>query len=68
MGPDHGVLGATFKAARVLQMASMIAIIGITANFISEMVNADATPPSVLIAILSIVSILAKTILTRGPS
>ncbi|KAL6252849.1 hypothetical protein RBB50_000568 [Rhinocladiella similis] len=57
MGPDHGVLGATFKATRALQMASMIATIGITANFISEMVSAGATPPPVLVAILSIVCI-----------
>ena len=56
MGPNHGALGATFKATRALQVASMIAIISITANFISEMVNAGATPPSVIIAILSIVS------------
>jgi hypothetical protein len=56
MGPNHGVLGATFKATRALEMASMIAIIGITANFISEMVSAGATPPPVLVAILSIVS------------
>ena len=55
MGPDHGVLGATFKIARGLQAASMIAIIGITANFISEMVSAGAIPPAVLVAILSIV-------------
>lgn len=55
MGPNHGVLGATFKATRALQMASMIAIIGITANFISEMVSAGATPPSLIVAILSIV-------------
>jgi len=57
MGPDHGVLGATFKATRALQVASLLAIIGITANFISEMVSAGATPPSVLVAILSIVCI-----------
>ncbi|KAK7898103.1 hypothetical protein LTR67_004735 [Exophiala xenobiotica] len=57
MGPNHGVLGATFKATRALEMASMIAIIGITANFISEMVSAGATPPPVLVAILSIVCI-----------
>jgi hypothetical protein len=55
MGPDHGVLGATFKVARALQAASMIAMIGITANFISEMVSAGATPPPILIGILSIV-------------
>ncbi|KAI1609157.1 hypothetical protein EDD37DRAFT_141333 [Exophiala viscosa] len=57
MGPDHGVLGATFKATRALQMASMLAVVGITANFISEMVSAGATPPSVIVAILSIVCI-----------
>lgn len=57
MGPDHGVLGATFKATRALQMASMIAVIGITANFVSEMVGAGATPPPVLVATLSIVSV-----------
>ena len=55
LGPDHGVLGITFKAARALEAASMIAIIGITANFISEMVSAGATPPPVLIGTLSIV-------------
>ncbi|EXJ83625.1 hypothetical protein A1O1_07248 [Capronia coronata CBS 617.96] len=57
MGPDNGVLGATFKATRALEVASMVAIIGITANFISEMVSAGATPPPVLVAILSIVCI-----------
>ncbi|KEF56989.1 uncharacterized protein A1O9_07179 [Exophiala aquamarina CBS 119918] len=57
MGPDHGVLGATFKVARALQAASMIAVIGITSNFISEMVSAGATPPPILIGILSIVCI-----------
>ncbi len=70
MGPDHGVLGATFKATRALQVASMIAIIGITANFISEMVSAGATPPSVLVAILSIVSATGtpRVICTDGSS
>lgn len=58
MGPDHGVLGATFKATRALQVASMLAVIGITANFISEMVSAGATPPPVLVAILSIVCVV----------
>ncbi|RVX65892.1 hypothetical protein B0A52_10256 [Exophiala mesophila] len=57
LGPDHGVLGITFKAARALEAASMIAIIGITANFISEMVSAGATPPPVLIGTLSIVCV-----------
>jgi hypothetical protein len=66
MGPDHGVLGATFKATRALQIASMIAIIGMTANFISEMVSAGATPPSLLIAILSIVGTAQKQVSRLG--
>ena len=60
MGADHGVLGATLKATRALQIASMIAVIGMTANFISEMVSAGATPPSLLVAILSIVSAIEQ--------
>lgn len=55
-GPDYGVLGATFKITRVLQAVSMIAIIGMTANFISEMVSANTAPPNVLIGTLSVVS------------
>ena len=51
----YGALGATFKICRILQAMSLIAIIGMTANFISEMVNAKADPPSVLIGVLSIV-------------
>jgi hypothetical protein len=55
-GPDYGALGATFKVTRALQAVSMIAIIGMTANFISEMVSSNATPPNVLIGTLSVVS------------
>ena len=55
-GPDYGALGATFKIARILQAVSMIAIIGMTANFIAEMVSSNVTPPDVLIGTLSVVS------------
>jgi hypothetical protein len=34
----------------------MIAIIGMTANFISEIVSANVAPPNVLIGTLSVVS------------
>lgn len=54
----YGALGATFKISRILQSVSLIAIIGMTANFISEMVNAKVTPPSVLVGILSIVRVI----------
>ena len=61
-GPDHGALGATFKITRVLQAVSMIAVIGMTANFISEMVSANASPPKVLIGTLAVVGTALKSI------
>jgi hypothetical protein len=56
-GPDYGALGATFKATRALQAVSMIAIIGMAANFIAEMVSSNVAPPNVLIGTLSVVCI-----------
>ncbi|RMZ89645.1 hypothetical protein DV736_g3120, partial [Chaetothyriales sp. CBS 134916] len=57
MAGPTGALASTFKITRGLQIVSMIAIIGMTANFVSEMVSAGATPPSVLIGTLSVVCI-----------
>ncbi|KAI9841776.1 MAG: hypothetical protein M1838_003421 [Thelocarpon superellum] len=54
---QHGALGATFSIVRALQAVSLIAIIGMTANFISEMVSANTTPPNVLIGTLSVTCI-----------
>jgi hypothetical protein len=54
-GPNHGALGASFKIARVLQAACLIAIIGMTANFISEMVSRSTTPPKVLVGTITVV-------------
>lgn len=54
--PQYGALGAALQLARVFQMCSLIAIIGMTANFISEIVSNDLTPPDVLIGTISIVS------------
>ncbi|KAL1954005.1 hypothetical protein VTO42DRAFT_1826 [Malbranchea cinnamomea] len=56
-GPNHGALGMAFKAARVLQAVCMIAIVGMTANFIAQMVSSGASPPDVLVATLSVVCI-----------
>jgi hypothetical protein len=53
---DNGALGATFVVCRGMQAVSLIAIIGMTANFISEMVSADTVPPNVLVGTLSVVS------------
>ncbi|KAJ9664154.1 hypothetical protein H2198_000372 [Neophaeococcomyces mojaviensis] len=52
---NQGALGATFVLCRAAQAASMIAIIGMTSNFISEMVSAGVTPTSVLVGTLSVV-------------
>lgn len=54
-GPNYGALGATFKITRILQALSLITIIGMSANFISEMVNNNSTPPMVLVGTLSVV-------------
>ncbi|MCJ1380590.1 hypothetical protein MMC17_003698 [Xylographa soralifera] len=56
-GPDYGALGATLKSVRILQSLSLIAIIGMTANFISMIVSDSQTPPSVLVGTLSVTCI-----------
>lgn len=54
--PQYGALGATFTVVRGLQVVSLIAIIGMTASFISDMVASNITPPNVLVGTLSVVS------------
>ena len=54
-GPDYGALGATFKIVRLLQVVSLLGCIGMAANFISEMVNANDAPSEELVGTLSIV-------------
>ncbi|KAI9172184.1 ENTH domain-containing protein [Paramyrothecium foliicola] len=56
--PALGALGMTFQAMRSMQFVSLITIIGLTANFISEMVAADYEPASAIIGTL-IVACLA---------
>ena len=57
MAGPTGALASTFKITRALQVVSMVGIIGMTANFVSEMVSANATPPRVLVGTLSVVSL-----------
>jgi hypothetical protein len=61
MAGPSGALGSTYKITRGLQVACLIAIIGMTANFVSEMVSANMTPPRILVATLSIVSSIRIT-------
>lgn len=61
MAGPTGALGSTFKLVRLLQVVSLIAIIGMAANFISEMVSHNNAPSDVLVGTLSIVSNSNKT-------
>ncbi|KAM5355324.1 hypothetical protein ACJ41O_001970 [Fusarium nematophilum] len=55
--PALGALGHTFTAMRAMQFISLITIIGLTSNFISEMVLADYAAPSALIGTLVVACI-----------
>ncbi|KAF3069717.1 hypothetical protein GL218_07831 [Daldinia childiae] len=55
--PQLGALGVTFIAFRAMQFASLIAIIGITANFINEIVTLERDVPDVLVGTLAVASI-----------
>lgn len=55
MAPRYGALGATFQLARVFQACSLIAVIGMTAKFISSIVSNNTTPPNILIGTISVV-------------
>ena len=56
MPSNFSALGATFTVVRAMEAISLIAIIGMTANFISEMVSSKQSPPNVIIGTLSVVS------------
>ncbi|OTB02659.1 hypothetical protein M426DRAFT_192399 [Hypoxylon sp. CI-4A] len=55
--PQRGALDVTFIAFRAMEFASLIAIIGITANFISEIVSTQRDVPDVLVGTLATASI-----------
>jgi hypothetical protein len=54
----YGALGATFYISRLFQACSLIAIIGMTANFVSVIVSTNATPPNIVIGTISVVWII----------
>ncbi|KAL2812164.1 hypothetical protein BJX63DRAFT_260283 [Aspergillus granulosus] len=63
--PRYGALGATFLLARIIQACSLIAIIGLTANFIAEIVRYDAKPPGIFIGTITVTCIaVIYTIIT----
>lgn len=53
--PKYGALGATFMIARIIQACCLTAIIGLTANFIAEIVNSDLAPPGIFIGTITVV-------------
>ncbi|PQE20216.1 membrane-associating domain-containing protein [Rutstroemia sp. NJR-2017a BBW] len=54
---NYGALGASFTISRILQAVCLIAILGMTANFIGEINAVDQVPPQVLVGTLSVVCI-----------
>ncbi|KJZ77009.1 hypothetical protein HIM_03330 [Hirsutella minnesotensis 3608] len=57
--PALGALGLTFTVMRALQTVSLIIIIGLTSNFISEMVVANYVAPSALVGTLVVACMAA---------
>jgi hypothetical protein len=57
--PAYGAapLSATFLAVRVMQIISMIVILGLASNFVNEMVMANFGPSREIVGTLSITSI-----------
>lgn len=54
--PAFGALGAMFTTMRLLQAVSLISIIGLTGNFVAELVSSDFSTPSALVGTLVVVS------------
>ncbi|PHH73686.1 hypothetical protein CDD82_5325 [Ophiocordyceps australis] len=62
---EYGALGVMFSVMRILQTIVLITMIGLTSNFISEMVAASYQTPSALIGTLVIACMVAVyTIMT----
>ncbi|KAL1990438.1 hypothetical protein VTN49DRAFT_6277 [Thermomyces lanuginosus] len=55
---QFGPLGASFQVVRIFQAMCLVAIVGMSANFVSMMVNAGTNPSGMLVAVL-VVSIVA---------
>jgi hypothetical protein len=53
--PQLGAMGVTFSIMRACQFASLIAVIGLCANFISVIATAEHNPPAELIGTLTVV-------------
>ncbi|KAK5014825.1 hypothetical protein LTR16_002920 [Cryomyces antarcticus] len=67
--PSYGAapLSATFLIVRILELISMVAIVGMTANFVAEIVSTGTEPPKEIVGTLSITSIAALYTLLSIP-
>jgi hypothetical protein len=52
--PQLGAMGVTFTVMRAFQFASLIAVIGLCANFINGITTAEHDPPAELIGTLTV--------------
>jgi hypothetical protein len=64
--PSYGAppLSTTFLLVRVMQIVSLIVILGLTANFINEMVMAELVPSREIVGTISVVCTSCKQMLT----
>jgi len=67
--PDYGALplAKTFLMVRGLSLVSMVGIVGMTANFVSEIVSTGVSPPREIVGTLSVTSIAALYCLISIP-
>lgn len=66
--PSYGAapLSTTFLGVRILQVISMIVIVGMTANFVSEIVSTFTEAPKEIVGTLSVVR-LPRPLTHFGP-
>ncbi|RYP03966.1 hypothetical protein DL765_010357 [Monosporascus sp. GIB2] len=55
--PQLGALGVTFTAMRLMQFASLIAVVGLVANFIEEITGSQLAVPKVLVGTITVASV-----------
>ncbi|KAJ9636250.1 hypothetical protein H2201_006228 [Coniosporium apollinis] len=57
--PSYGAapLSKTFVLVRAMQVISMIAIVGMTANFVSEIIQSGVEPPKEIVALYVLISV-----------
>lgn len=61
--PSYGAapLSKTFVLVRAMQVISMVAIVGMTANFVSEIIQSGVEPPKEIVGTLCVVRTALST-------